>query len=76
MLRELERMHREGYVPTVFRAIALTQLGKKEQAKNMLQAGYRDHDPYMVMIKALPWFDPIRTDARFQELLRKMNFPP
>lgn len=75
-LRGLERMNREGYVPVVFRAIGFAQSGRKEQALSLLHSAYRDRDPYMVMIKAIPWFDPIRSDPRFQELLRQMNFPP
>lgn len=74
-LNDLERMGREGYVPHVFLAIAYAQLGRKEKALALLEVGYRNHDPYMVMIKALPWFDPIRFEPRFQELLRKMKFP-
>lgn len=75
MLGELERMSRESYVPHVFQAVAYSQLGKKEQALKWLQVGYRNRDPYMVMLKVLPWFDPIRSDALFQDLLRRMNFP-
>lgn len=75
MLAELERMNRDGYVPALFRAIAHAQFGRKDQALDLLQTAYRNRDPYMVMIKALPWFDPLRDDPRFQELLRNMNLP-
>ncbi|MGH9793525.1 MAG: winged helix-turn-helix domain-containing protein [Candidatus Acidiferrales bacterium] len=75
MLATLERMGREGYVPDVFRAIAFAQTGRDDQALQWLQTGYRNRDPYMVMIGVIPWFDPLRADPRFQDLLRRMNFP-
>lgn len=74
-LEDLERMSREGYVPHVFLAIAYAQLGRKDQALKWLQVGYRNRDPYMVMLKVFPWFDPLRSDPLYQDLLRRMNFP-
>jgi len=29
----------------------------------------------MVYLKVTPWYDNLRSDPRFQELLRRMNFP-
>ncbi len=29
----------------------------------------------MVVARVAPWFDPVRADPRFQELVRRMNFP-
>ncbi len=54
-------------------AQAYSDIGKKDEAIAHLQRCYNDHDDRMVWLKVEPRFDNIRKDARFQELLRKMN---
>ena len=50
-------------------------LGEKGQALNQLEKGYEYHDAWLNEIKAWPWFDPFQNEPRYQELIRKMNFP-
>jgi len=50
-------------------------LGKKEEALRWLETGYRARDAWMVFLKTEPQFDDLRSDPRFQDLLRRMNFP-
>jgi TolB-like protein/Tfp pilus assembly protein PilF/predicted Ser/Thr protein kinase len=50
-------------------------LGEKDQALDWLEKGYEQHDDRMYIIKADPVFDSLRSDPRFQILLRRMNFP-
>ena len=38
-------------------------------------AGYDVSDGDMYLLKAWPVWDPLRSDPRFQDLLRRMNFP-
>ena len=40
-----------------------------------LEKAYREHDGQMYRLKAEPSWDPLRNDPRFQDLLRRMNFP-
>jgi len=52
-------------------------LGDKKNAFEWLEKGYRQHSHSMAFIQ---WdrfdLDPLRSDPRFQDLLRRMNFPP
>jgi hypothetical protein len=50
-------------------------LGEKDQAFAWLEKAYQAHSNDMSNLKADPTFDPIRSDPRFQDLLRRMNFP-
>jgi len=51
------------------------QLGDKDKAFAWLEKAYKKHDSHMHMLKGHPCWDPLRPDPRFQELLRRMNFP-
>jgi TolB-like protein/Tfp pilus assembly protein PilF len=51
------------------------QLGNKDQALAWLEKGYEKHDGQMNLLKVDPSLDPLRDDPRFQDLLRRMNFP-
>ena len=49
--------------------------GKKDEALEALERGYEDRSWIMCQLKVNPIFDPLRSDPRFQALLRRMNFP-
>ena len=76
LLSELRAAGRTRYVPSYFLATALLGMGKQNEALAALQEGFKTHDPYMVFLRSTPWFDPLRSDPRFLDLLRRMNFPP
>lgn len=50
-------------------------LGDTEAAMEALQQAYREHATLLSYLKMDPRFDPLRGDPRFQDLLRRMNFP-
>ena len=52
------------------------KLGLKDEAFANLEKCYREHWWAMVQLKSDPRWDPLRSDPRFQDLLRRMNFPP
>ncbi|MBC7932597.1 MAG: winged helix-turn-helix domain-containing protein [Rubrivivax sp.] len=49
------------------------QLGQREEALDLLERAYREHDFFIIYLKAEPFFDPLRDEPRFQELLRKVG---
>jgi tetratricopeptide (TPR) repeat protein len=49
--------------------------GEKAQALEWLERGFEVRDPNMPYINEEPTYDTLRTDPRFQDLLRRMNFP-
>ena len=48
--------------------------GEKDTALDWLERGYEEHDDEMYYIKVDPRLDSLRSDPRFQGLLRRMNF--
>jgi len=57
-------------------ALVYAHLGNAGQAVAWLEKAYQQHDWQMVQLKTLREWDPVRSDPRFQDLLRRMNFPP
>ena len=68
----LERARNPGtnYIAPAPMAISLVCAGEHEEAIRWLQKAYAD--PYeFSRIRVSPVYDPLRSDPRFQELLRK-----
>ncbi len=51
------------------------QTSKTDEVFAWLERGYAQRDPQMIFLKAYPAFDPLRSDPRFQDLLRRIGFP-
>ena len=49
-------------------------LGDKDQAIEWLNKSYDDRENWMNQLKVDPVMDPLRSDPRFQELMRKIHF--
>jgi len=56
-------------------ALRFVDAGEYSQAIDWLERAYEDHDQTLPYISGLPVWDPLRSDPRFQEILRRMNFP-
>jgi TolB-like protein/Tfp pilus assembly protein PilF len=53
----------------------LVALGDKERALAMLTKGLEERDNSLVAIKVEPQLDPLRSDPRFAELVRRVGLP-
>jgi len=58
------------------RAELYARLGENDKAFKNLNEAFDAHDHMMTQIKANPVFDPLRSDPRFAELMRRMNLTP
>jgi TolB-like protein len=50
-------------------------LGEKDKAFEWLEKTYKEHEAYLDLLQVEPMYDPLRSDPRFKDLLKKMNFP-
>jgi tetratricopeptide (TPR) repeat protein len=55
--------------------IIYAALGEKDQAFAWLERAYEDRTFFLAPLKVNPEMDPLRSDPRFQDVLRRMNFP-
>jgi hypothetical protein len=51
------------------------RVGDKECAFRWLEKGFEERDDLMINLKVEPVFDRIRTDPRYQELVRRVGIP-
>ncbi len=57
-------------------AVIHGELGEMDQAFELLERAYEERDGVLVFLNEAPFFDPLRDDPRFQDLLRRMNLAP
>ncbi|HEX4920146.1 MAG TPA: hypothetical protein VFV92_05340, partial [Candidatus Bathyarchaeia archaeon] len=57
------------------RARVYAALGEQEAALKWLETGYQERASIMAFLKVDPQFDKLRTETRFEDLMRRMNFP-
>ena len=48
-------------------------LGDNEQAIALLQQGYAQHSNVVISMKVSPIYDPLRSDSRFQDLMKRIG---
>jgi hypothetical protein len=69
-LRELNRRQQADPLPI---AVAYMGIGDKERAFAWLQKAYLEHSSSLTALKIDPIYDSLRSDPRFQELLRRVG---
>jgi hypothetical protein len=64
-----------GHAEPTDLAIIYTKFGDKDQAFMWLQKAYLERSPRLVGLNSSPWFDALRSDSRYTDLLRRVGLP-
>jgi serine/threonine protein kinase/tetratricopeptide (TPR) repeat protein len=75
ILNELKELSKKQYVSPFGIAFIYVGLGEKDQALTWLEKAYDDRVWLMGLLKVEPIFDPLRSDPRFEDLLRRIGLP-
>ena len=76
ILQEWLRRSETGYVSPYMIATVYVSLGQKDKAFEYLEKAYQERSPDLpYFLRADLRMDSLRSDPRFQDLLRRMNFP-
>jgi tetratricopeptide (TPR) repeat protein len=76
MLHELAKLSKRGYVPAGTLATVYIGLGDRDRAFQWLTESVEERGVELSFLKVNPLFDPIRSDPRFADLLRRVNLAP
>jgi adenylate cyclase len=72
----LLKLSNERYVPSYNIALIYNGLGERYEAIAWLERGLEERDPRMTFLKVEPKWNNLRSDPRFQDLLRRIGFQP
>jgi serine/threonine protein kinase len=73
ILERLDGLPKDRYVAPIGGAMVWTGLGEKNKALENLEKAYEGRESSMAYLKVWPIFDSLRSEPRFQDLLKKMN---
>lgn len=76
VLHEIQERSQGAFEPSWGTLTVLIALGERDRAIGVLRTAFEEHDQSIPYLKVWSVFDSLRSDPRFQDLLRRMNFPP
>ena len=74
LLERLNHLPQDQYLSPFHMSLAYIGLGDYDMAIKWLEKAYGARDEWLVYLKVYPEFDPLRSDPRFQSLLKRVGF--
>lgn len=75
ILKDLKAESQRKYVSGYFVSWVCIGLGKNDEAIQWLERAYQQKDYQLTWMGAEPLLDPLRSDPRFRDLLRRLGLP-
>ena len=75
MLNELNQLAQQQYVSAYELATIYLALSNKEEAFRLLAKAYAERSFHLVNLNVSPQFESVRSDSRFQDLVRRIGLP-
>jgi len=73
MLKELKRRKQSEYIPAAAFVLAYLGLDEYDETFIWLDQAYKEQSNILQLLKIFPFFDPIRADPRFIDLLHRVG---
>jgi tetratricopeptide (TPR) repeat protein len=74
-IETLQARRKNSYVSAYVIATLYAEVGDKDQALRWLNTSYQEHEWWLIGLKTESKFDPLRSDPRFADLVRKVGLP-
>jgi tetratricopeptide (TPR) repeat protein len=75
VVAEMRERSKSMYMPAYGFATIYACLGQAEEATAWLERAFDERYPNMILLKAEPAFDAVRSDSRFIAILERVGFP-
>ena len=75
VIAQLDELAQQRPVSHFTKAIVLSGLGDNSSALECLERSYDERSPFLYMLNVLPWFDTLRSESRFADLVRRVGLP-
>jgi len=75
VLEQLFALSKEQYLTPYGVARIYNALGQKDEALHWLETSYRQQSEWLLLLKVDARFDNLRSEPRFEDLMRRINFP-
>jgi TolB-like protein/Flp pilus assembly protein TadD len=75
-LQNLSELSKQRYIPAYHFAIVYAGLDQKDQAFAWLEKAYQERSNYLLFLNVIDPMVPLRSDPRFQDLVRRIGLPP
>ena len=72
---ELNNLSKERYIQPFFHAVIHSGLGENDTAFEYLEKAYGERDSLLPFMKLWLYFDNLRSDPRYDTLLKKIGLP-
>lgn len=76
VLAELHRLSKQRYVSPYHMAMVYAGLGERDTTFIWLEKAYGDREGRLTILKFAPEFDRLRSDPRYEDLLRRVGLTP
>jgi TolB-like protein/Tfp pilus assembly protein PilF len=76
VIEALQAASKQSFVPGLFVALVYAGLEDKDQAFTWLEKAYEERFNRLAYLKVEALWDPLRSDPRFADLLRRVGIPP
>jgi eukaryotic-like serine/threonine-protein kinase len=74
-MAQVEKLRSGEFVPPYYDALVYTAEGRSRKALDALDRAYREQDSTLVGLMIDPRFERLRSEPRYQELVKRMHFP-
>ena len=75
LFKQLKQLSKTKYISPMILAILPMLLGDLDEAFELIDQAYAEKANALVYLNVEPFFDPLRSDPRYAQLIEKMGFP-